>query len=236
MYLEEVERLASKLTSPGLTIDEVCRFLALEVFASWKPCAVYVGEITDDGYIAPVGTFGLPVQVVKNWGNFSLVIDAPLTDAVRNNEIVFLKREDAFERYPILINYEGIPNIWDTYIVCPTLPHGVFALTLNSVPRVDEQMQALLRTIGSLISFFVARNEIKIESYKPKHSAKRKSGNGALTERQLIIKGLMEKGYTNTAIAAEIGYSESLVRQETMAIYSTLHISGRKELLEGRPE
>jgi DNA-binding NarL/FixJ family response regulator len=45
----------------------------------------------------------------------------------------------------------------------------------------------------------------------------------------------MEKGFTNPAIAAEIGYSESLVRQETMAIYSLLDISGRKELLERKP-
>ena len=41
----------------------------------------------------------------------------------------------------------------------------------------------------------------------------------------------MENGYTNIAIANEIGYSESLVKQETMAIFSILNISGRKELL-----
>jgi DNA-binding NarL/FixJ family response regulator len=41
----------------------------------------------------------------------------------------------------------------------------------------------------------------------------------------------MENGYTNIAIANEIGFSDSLVKQETMTIYSLLNISGRKELL-----
>jgi len=43
---------------------------------------------------------------------------------------------------------------------------------------------------------------------------------------------LIEDGYTNIAIANEIGYSESLVKQETMTIYSILNISGRKALRE----
>jgi DNA-binding NarL/FixJ family response regulator len=55
--------------------------------------------------------------------------------------------------------------------------------------------------------------------------------NLELTQRQALIKNLMEKGYTNVAIANEIGFSESLVKQETMTIYSLLNISGRKELL-----
>jgi DNA-binding NarL/FixJ family response regulator len=47
----------------------------------------------------------------------------------------------------------------------------------------------------------------------------------------MLIKKLMENGYTNIAIANEIGYSESLVKQETMAVFSILKVSGRKELL-----
>jgi DNA-binding NarL/FixJ family response regulator len=47
----------------------------------------------------------------------------------------------------------------------------------------------------------------------------------------MLIKKLMENGYTNIAISNEIGYSESLVKQETMAIFSILKVSGRKELL-----
>jgi DNA-binding NarL/FixJ family response regulator len=40
---------------------------------------------------------------------------------------------------------------------------------------------------------------------------------------------LLAKGFTNAQIAQEIGYSESLVRQETIAIYAALRVSGRRE-------
>ena len=45
----------------------------------------------------------------------------------------------------------------------------------------------------------------------------------------------MCKGFTNAQIAAEIGYSESLVRQETIQIFRILGVSGRKEIIESPP-
>jgi DNA-binding NarL/FixJ family response regulator len=42
---------------------------------------------------------------------------------------------------------------------------------------------------------------------------------------------MLSKGATNSEIALEIGYSESLIRQETIEIYRTLGVSGRKELI-----
>lgn len=50
-----------------------------------------------------------------------------------------------------------------------------------------------------------------------------------LTERQLQILELMARGKTNTSIAREIGYSESTVRHESMAIYRALGVASRQE-------
>ena len=51
-----------------------------------------------------------------------------------------------------------------------------------------------------------------------------------LTSRQRVIVKMIEEGKTNSQIALSIGYSESLIRQETIIIYKKLGISGRKEL------
>jgi len=40
----------------------------------------------------------------------------------------------------------------------------------------------------------------------------------------------MRTGLTNEDIATKIGYSSSLVKQETMLIFSKLGISGRRDL------
>jgi len=41
---------------------------------------------------------------------------------------------------------------------------------------------------------------------------------------------LIEDGNTNFAIAEKLGYSESLIRQESIAIYRKLGILGRRDL------
>ena len=51
----------------------------------------------------------------------------------------------------------------------------------------------------------------------------------ALSERQLSILGLMAKGLTNAQISKRVGFSESTVRQETMAIYRFFGVGGRRE-------
>ena len=232
MYLIAVEKLARYLISPGLTVPDVCKFLALETFSHLKTSSVYVSEITEDGCLAPVGTFGLAKTVVTEWGNIPLSIEVPLTVSVRTKQLVLIRREEAIEKFPILIEYKGIPDKWDSYLVTPILPFGAIALTLDSVPVIDPDLEAFLRTAGALVSLFIQRSQVRVEPYSRKNSVSKSRKQGALTERQILIKGLMEKGYTNTAIAEEIGYSESLVRQETMAIYATLNISGRRELLE----
>jgi DNA-binding NarL/FixJ family response regulator len=41
---------------------------------------------------------------------------------------------------------------------------------------------------------------------------------------------MLERGFNNAQIGLEIGYSESLVRQETVAIYRKLQVTGRQAM------
>jgi len=51
-----------------------------------------------------------------------------------------------------------------------------------------------------------------------------------LTDRQREILQLVQQGRTNPMISKELGFSESLIRQETIAIYKKLGVRGRKDL------
>lgn len=53
-----------------------------------------------------------------------------------------------------------------------------------------------------------------------------------LSARQLRVLSLMAKGMTNGQIARVLAFSESTVRQETMAIYRTLQVKGRAEAID----
>lgn len=234
--LDQVEKLARFLMASGLSSSEICKYLVLETFSRFKPSAIYAVEITQDGYLAPVGSFGIPEKVIVSMGNIPLSIDAPLTHAVKRDEIVLLKRDEAIEKYPILQSYEGLPEKWDSYLVCPVLPYGVIAITLDSVPKVDHEIESFIRTIGSMVSSYFQRNQRGSQNSSQRSPSPNTKRTGELNARQKLIRTLIEKGYSNPAIAIEIGYSESLVRQETMAIYSILNVSGRKDLVERKSD
>jgi DNA-binding NarL/FixJ family response regulator len=61
--------------------------------------------------------------------------------------------------------------------------------------------------------------------------SKNQMGDVALTSRQWIILGAIRRGLTNSMIASELEFSESLIRQETVQIYRKMGVNGRKELL-----
>ena len=77
MYLSTVQNLVRHLMTPEISISDVCKFLVLNVFTTIRASAVYAGEITKDGYIAPIGSFGLPEKTVTSWGNIPLTLHAP---------------------------------------------------------------------------------------------------------------------------------------------------------------
>jgi DNA-binding CsgD family transcriptional regulator len=233
MYLREVEKLIRYLMKPGISRAELCKFLVLETFAHTKISAIYTAEITDDGCIAPLGTFGIPAQVVANWGNISLATAAPFTDAVKQDKVILMKREGSLEKYPMLAQYEAAPENWESYLVCPILPHGLIALTLDSTPKLNVQFETFLRAVGAIVMNYYTSCDCGGVTVSRKNPKAKKKKSASLTDRQNIILNLIQKGLTNPAIAEQIGYSESLVRQETMAIYAKLSVSGRKDLLEG---
>lgn len=232
MLLSEVEKLVKFAFNTGLSSADLCKYLVLETFVNLKATAIYSAEITNDGYLSPLGTFGIPEKTVASWGNIPLNIEAPLSDAVREDKVILLAREESTKRYPILASYDGLPEKWESYLVTPVLPYGLIALTLNSTPKVDKELELFLRTVTSIALQHFFGN--KYVSGRRTQGVRNKDFKKArvLSERQLIIKSLVEKGFSNPQIAAKIGYSESLVRQETMAIYAALNISGRRDLLE----
>ena len=232
MHLSSIENLIKYLMAPGITISEVCKYLVLNTFNKLNVSAAYAAIITKDGCISPIGAFGFPDEIVNSWGNIPLNINAPLTDAVKQDKLIILHQRDSLSRYPILKDYATIPQDWETYLVCPTLPYGLIAITLNDSPKMNRELEQFIKTVGYIVSLHNHRE--KTASKGPRESRIQESlkGSGVLTERQKLIKNLIQKGFSNPQIASEIGYSESLVRQETMAIYSALDISGRKELLD----
>jgi len=87
-----------------------------------------------------------------------------------------------------------------------------------------------LTAIGSLLGLYASRLPTELVHEAIKVKEKIQLEEVPLTDRQLVIAGMLERGYSNSQIGLEIGYSESLVRQETVSIYKKLNVTGREAM------
>ncbi len=167
--------------------------------------------------------------------------------------------EDVQERYPWMGNaetpYEPMA-VWPLSL--PSQRVGAVQLTFTEQPDLDS-LRADLTGVSAVLALYlsllttVAASPDKVVAALERddrnggfpltslslvegggleegtNHSQRKPAPGQLSERQMRILGLMAKGLTNSQISKRVGFSESTVRQETMAIYRYFGVGGRRE-------
>lgn len=237
MFLKNAAELTSYLAGGDPSGEEIARHLVLKSFAELSPTALYIAELSDDGYVTPVAAFGFDRVALANWGKFPLAMQIPITEAVRNDRCILIdSAEELLRRYPIVGEMEDVSYDWASVLALPMLPFGVAFAVLGNTPTWDEELEHYLRLVGSVVALHLirAKNSKEIPEF---HRGRTSKPNGKdLSNRQKVILEMLSKGATNAEMALEIGYSESLIRQETIEIYRILGVSGRKELITSAGE
>jgi len=236
MYLNRVAGLARFFAEGEKSTEQVARFLVLNTFADLSANTLYLVEIVDDGYLSPIGSFGFDKLLVAEWGRFPLTLHVPITQAIHLDECVIIKSlEDLYSQYPFTKEIKNLHTDWKSGISFPMLPFGAVSLTLSQQLTENEDLCEFIRTIGAMLALQFSK--IPINGSSKANGGKKNGGsqNIELSERQKIIHSLMSQGFTNAQIASELGFSESLIRQETMQVFRILGVSGRKEIIESPP-
>ncbi len=232
MLLRQATELANFLTGSKRSAEAIAKFLVLKTFANYSPSALYIVELTDDGYLAPVGGFGFEKTAIARLGRVPLSLHIPITDVVRRDQCIFINNvEQLYAEYPSLSEIEGMATDWELAIAWPILPFGVGFAFLDHSIDVDENFENYLRLTGAVIALHLLREKVESPIPEYQRAVDRKRTSIDMSNRQKVILEMLSKGATNSEIALEIGYSESLVRQETIEIYRILGVSGRRELI-----
>ena len=227
MFTKEILGLSDYLAQTRRTLDELCEFLTVVTFSFLSPRALYIGEIANDGYIDLRSAFGFDEFSVARWSRIPMTVKIPLTESIAKNECILIPNPKTFVKsYPDLKGLGEIDTDWKTSLSVPMQRRGAYFLVLHGDPEMNAEFEHLLRSVGNMILM----NLREVQPSQEKSSVKISSAT-KLSARQVLIHNLLIHGYTNPEIAREIGYSESLVRQETIAIYAFLGVSGRKELI-----
>ena len=115
---------------------------------------------------------------------------------------------------------------YSSVLILPLTPVTALGIVFISTPVELSKFQDYFECVRLILSLKENRirfDESRLSSQSPVASRR-------LTSRQAKIVELIRDGKTNGSIADSLGYSESLIRQETIIIYRKLGVSGRKEL------
>lgn len=218
--------------------EDLSQLLAFEICPSGELAKVYLGRVDNDGLIRTISSFGYPLAIDVIGISIPLDADRPMPDAVKRKKVILGSRE------VIEAQYSGLAHIdpqspWRSLVVVPTA--GRLVATFHLLCDLDDPDFAILyfQIVGAVLSFYQHEELRSLNQRSSFESAVEQESpvvarievGRPLTERQQMILSMIKELKSNPQIAALMGYSESLIRQETIIIYKKLGVSGRNEIL-----
>lgn len=228
-YLGKLRELSRFQRYSDPSLEEIFAFLSQNTFATFPAEALFLAILRGNGAIH------FPVRNGKNVANF---INSPerVLDTQTPGRAAFIEDKvvecGSFDEY--LFYYPQnirliFPNGFQASLAIPVPAYGALMVYSLAAITLDSELENFLRIIGEVLAL-----HFDAKGYRPKFDrvefAEDPSALHPLTSRQWAIHEAMLRGLPNGAIAKELSYSESLIRQETMRIYSKLGIRGRKDL------
>jgi DNA-binding NarL/FixJ family response regulator len=243
---EELE--AAKFTSLSLLslldwlnsepqLDDICRGVVLAYLHQYQPSKSKIVQFSSDDSLTVLSDYGYLSAV----GHASKTLSPAQWRQSTNDFSKLLGCQEKFYW-----------NRNSTAVVVPFRSRGIVSGALSigfDLPqRKTDEIGMLASQIGIAIALYVNltsqsrvvtpdakslanKNELEYESMRESFTGSStpvSARNSSMSGRQLqILEGMIE-GKTNFEIAADLGYSVSTVRQETIKIYQTLNVTGRR--------
>ena len=209
--------------------DQALDFLSAHTSPVDEVAVVSRAVVDHDGVIRVENVQGFSKHELMTKASLHISQQRPISTAARTQKIVWAWRETVQTDFPDFMHFDK-ETPWASSVTLPIGLNFVYGFGFPSNLGTWENIDKYFETIRSLISMYESALELKNELGS--RSFIEESEIQPLSERQISILELLKSGKTNKEIADAIGYSESLVRHETMIIYKKLRVSGRQQLRE----
>ena len=213
--------LITQVLSGKPTLEQLCQFLSINHCPSGEVSRVYFAKISKDNTLTIEAAHGFEPENCFVGKEFPIEIGRPSGLAIMKNAMIIEKNSpEYYVKYPAIRN-QPLPYPWSSQISIPI--NNQYFMQLGRYAEMAEGDELFYKNLQSLMQIYFSKiGKVSLEigdlHGKP------------LTARQEEILNMIKMGETNEEIAEKIGYSASLVKQETMLIYSKLGISGRRDL------
>lgn len=215
------------------TPDQVAQFIVLQTLKDFAPRAAIISVFFSDGSVHAAGSFGLNQDAIRGVHRRSLWDRDPAIDAIREGNPIIVNGHNVHNNSPAeyaSILGSDLPNIaWP--LIVGNQRVGSLQIHFSDHFHTDSISEILDDISGVLGLYLTFQNLNHGTNYSPSRNNHHEPTD-SLTPRQMKILKLLAQGLTNPQIAARIGYSDSTVRQETMAIYRHLGVNGRRDAVD----
>lgn len=216
------------------TMDEVAQYLVLQALADANPWQASIYEVGPDSLLRLAGSFGL-VEGRGDLHEHSCLEDPVIGGSLRGDILHSSPAPAPHGDVP----EAAIPELVDGHQVIwplqtPSRLSGVLQVRFHEEPDVAQLAERLIELSPpiALALDLSGANGSRRRNGGSSLQGPRGNSDGELTARQKEVLRHMASGMTNGQIARILKFSESTVRQETMAIYRTLQVRGRAEAVQ----
>lgn len=230
MQAEKILALSGFLAMSPKSYNEIAQFLVMNTFSEEKFLRIYMGEVLETGVLCAIGGFGWESCQFSAIGEIPLQTKLPITDAINSSKVLVKHSGNDFDLSFPITEELGIPKDWISEVSVPIYPIGGMTLYSSIEIELSEAMEIFFVAVGSLLGLYASRLPEALVEVARAVKEKIDLNQVPLSDRQYLIAGLLERGFNNSQIGLEIGFSESLVRQESVVIYRKLQVSGRKAM------
>ena len=212
-------------------IDRAIQLIAINSCPSGNSSRLYIGRFYKELELFKFASFGFETQPGLINSYERKFLPQMMKDSIQLDSVKFIKHNSSYKE--LFFTATGLEDnqIWRKTVLIPLLPNYFATLSLQIEITDEVHNQEYFDALRSVINLYLALDS-KVH-HSPRENArirKEKQSGPRLTERQELILELIQEGKTNATIASLMGYSESLIRQETMVIYRKLGVEGRKDL------
>lgn len=205
--------------------DRLLRSVVLDLPTRLQASAALLARVREDGSLAVVSRFGR-----IHLGDDGLVIgaddDCPATRALAQPDpLVVASAEDAVAWFPSLP--DGAAPLAAVRILSRDVPAAVLVVSFDTATDGVDDHLAVVRDLLALHAQVMWPSPLLAPVERHLHGLPAPLGDG-LTPRRITVLRYMSAGLSNRAIAERIGFSESTVRHETMAIYRAFGVGDRR--------
>lgn len=203
------------------TLDLLCNFLSINHCPSGEVSRVYFARISKLNTLTIEAVHGFEPENCFVGKEFPIETGRPSGRAIIENKIIVEKNtSEYFVKYPAIRN-KPLPYPWSSQLSIPI--NDQYFMQCGRYVEMSDGDLLFYQNLQSLMQIYFSKiGKVSLEIGD--------LFGRPLTARQDEILKMIKLGKTNEEIADKIGYSASLVKQETMLIYSKLGISGRRDL------